>query len=64
MLEIGIFNNGASSLPIITTPDGITLNDGTLREESMQSCGVLMWSGSVRRPLVTGVADGGVYSLT
>jgi len=32
MLEIGVFNNGASSLPVITTKDGITLNDGTLAE--------------------------------
>jgi hypothetical protein len=32
MLEIGVFNNGASSLPIITTSDGVTLNDGTLRQ--------------------------------
>jgi alkanesulfonate monooxygenase SsuD/methylene tetrahydromethanopterin reductase-like flavin-dependent oxidoreductase (luciferase family) len=32
MLEIGVFNNGASSLPIVTTSDGVTLNDGTLKE--------------------------------
>jgi hypothetical protein len=32
MLEIGVFHNGASSLPVITTKDGVTLNDGTLAE--------------------------------
>ena len=32
MLEIGVFHNGASSLPIVTTPEGVTLNDGSLAE--------------------------------
>jgi hypothetical protein len=32
MLEIGVFHNGASNLPVITTKDGVTLNDGTLAE--------------------------------
>ena len=32
MLEIGVFHNGASSLPVITTKDGVTFNDGTLAE--------------------------------
>jgi len=32
MVEIGVFHNGASSLPVITTKDGVTLNDGTLAE--------------------------------
>ena len=32
MLEIGVLHNGASSLPVITTKDGVTLNDGTLAE--------------------------------
>ncbi|HUB48332.1 MAG TPA: LLM class flavin-dependent oxidoreductase, partial [Acetobacteraceae bacterium] len=32
MLEIGVFHNGASSLPVITTKDGVTLNDGTLAQ--------------------------------
>jgi len=32
MLEIGVFHNGASSLPVITTKDGVTLNDGSLAE--------------------------------
>ncbi len=31
LLEIGVFHNGASSLPVITTKDGVRLNDGTLR---------------------------------
>ena len=26
MLEIGVFNNGASSLPVITNKDGVTVN--------------------------------------
>ena len=30
MLEIGVFHNGASSLPVITTKGGVTLNDGSL----------------------------------
>src|SRR5271155_6046554 len=32
MLEIGLFHNGASSLPVITTKDGVTFNDGSLAE--------------------------------
>ena len=32
MLEIGVFHNGASSLPVITTKEGVTLNDGSLAE--------------------------------
>ena len=32
MLEIGLFHNGASSLPVITNRNGITFNDGTLAE--------------------------------
>ncbi len=32
MLEIGVFHNGASSLPVITTKDGVTVNDGSLAE--------------------------------
>jgi len=30
MLEIGLFHNGASSLPVITDKDGITFNKGSL----------------------------------
>ena len=32
MLEIGLFHNGASSLPIIANRDGVTFNKGTLPE--------------------------------
>jgi alkanesulfonate monooxygenase SsuD/methylene tetrahydromethanopterin reductase-like flavin-dependent oxidoreductase (luciferase family) len=32
MLEIGLFHNGASSLPVITNKNGVTFNDGTLAE--------------------------------
>ena len=32
MLEIGLFHNGASSLPVITNKSGVTFNDGTLAE--------------------------------
>ena len=32
MLEVGVFHNGASSLPVITTKDGVTLNDGSLAQ--------------------------------
>src|SRR6202140_6023502 len=32
MLEIGLFHNGASSLPIATTKDGVTFNKGSLPE--------------------------------
>ena len=32
MLEIGLFHNGASSLPVITGKDGVTFNDGSLNE--------------------------------
>src|ERR1700739_3544020 len=32
MLEIGLFHNGASSLPVVTGKDGVTFNDGSLAE--------------------------------
>jgi hypothetical protein len=32
MLEVGLFHNGASSLPVITNREGITFNNGSLRE--------------------------------
>jgi hypothetical protein len=32
MLEIGLFHNGASSLPVITDKDGITFNKGSLAD--------------------------------
>ena len=32
MLEIGVFHNGASSLPVVTTKDGVAVNDGSLAE--------------------------------
>ncbi|MCL8207289.1 MAG: LLM class flavin-dependent oxidoreductase [Actinomycetia bacterium] len=38
MIEIGIFHNGASDLPTVTTPNGVVVNDGSLSEvhQSMQ----------------------------
>src|SRR3954451_20951223 len=32
MFEIGVFHNGASSLPVVVTKDGIAVNDGSLTE--------------------------------
>ena len=32
MLEIGVFHNGASSLPVVTTKEGVAVNDGSLEE--------------------------------
>ncbi len=32
MLEIGVFHNGASDLPVLATPNGVVVNDGSLRE--------------------------------
>ena len=32
MLEVGVFHNGASDLPVLHTPSGIAVNDGTLAE--------------------------------
>ncbi len=32
MLEVGVFHNGASDLPAVTTPNGVVVNDGTLAE--------------------------------
>jgi hypothetical protein len=32
MLEIGVFHNGASSLPVVITKDGVAVNDGSLAE--------------------------------
>ena len=32
MLEIGVFHNGASTLPVTLTKDGVAVNDGSLKE--------------------------------
>lgn len=32
MLEVGVFHNGASDLPAVTTPSGVVVNDGSLAE--------------------------------
>ena len=32
MLEIGVFHNGASSLPVVVTKDGVAVSDGSLAE--------------------------------
>ena len=32
MIEIGVFHNGASDLPAITTPQEVVVNDGSLDE--------------------------------
>ena len=32
MFEIGVFHNGASSLPVVVTKDGVAVNDGSLAE--------------------------------
>ena len=32
MLEIGVFHNGASSLPVTITKEGVAVNDGSLVE--------------------------------
>jgi len=32
MIEIGVFHNGASDLPAITTPQDVVVNDGSLDE--------------------------------
>ena len=32
MFEIGVFHNGASSLPVVITKDGVAVNDGSLAE--------------------------------
>jgi hypothetical protein len=32
MLEIGLFHNGASSLPVITNKEGVTFNKGSLAD--------------------------------
>ncbi|MBI3328193.1 MAG: LLM class flavin-dependent oxidoreductase [Nitrospinae bacterium] len=31
-IEIGVFHNGASDLPALTTPEGVVVNDGTLAD--------------------------------
>jgi hypothetical protein len=31
MIEIGVFHNGASDLPAVTTPEGVVVNDGAWR---------------------------------
>ena len=36
MFEIGVFHNGASSLPVVITKDGVAVNDGSL---GRGSCG-------------------------
>ncbi|MBV8357325.1 MAG: LLM class flavin-dependent oxidoreductase, partial [Deltaproteobacteria bacterium] len=42
MIEIGVFHNGASDLPTITTPDQVEVNDGTLAEVHESSQRVLL----------------------
>ena len=32
MIEIGVFHNGASDLPVMRTPSGVAINDGNLVE--------------------------------
>src|SRR5271168_2318752 len=32
MIEIGVFHNGASDLPVVRTPSGVCVNDGNLAE--------------------------------
>ncbi len=32
MIEIGVFHNGASDLPVVRTPNGVCVNDGNLAE--------------------------------
>ena len=32
MFEIGVFHNGASSLPVVVTKDGVAVNDGSQAE--------------------------------
>ena len=32
MIEIGVFHNGASDLPITVTSNGVSINDGNLAE--------------------------------
>lgn len=34
MIELGVFHNGASDLPTVTTPEGVVVNDGSLEEVS------------------------------
>ena len=36
MIEIGVFHNGASDLPAVTTPDGVVVNDGSLQEVNVR----------------------------
>ena len=42
MIEIGVFHNGASDLPTISTPDEVEVNDGTLAEVHESSQRVLL----------------------
>ena len=32
MLEIAVFHNGAADLGIVTTPEGVVINDGSLED--------------------------------
>ena len=32
MIETGVFHNGASDLPVTYSPDGVALNDGSLKD--------------------------------
>jgi len=42
MIEIGVFHNGASDLPAITTPDGVVVNKGTLADVNASNQRVLI----------------------
>ena len=42
MFEIGVFHNGASSLPVVLTKDGVAVNDGSLAEVHLAAQEVLI----------------------
>ena len=42
MFEIGVFHNGASSLPVVVTKEGVAVNDGSLAEVHVAAQEVLV----------------------
>src|ERR1700751_1045248 len=42
MFEIGVFHNGASSLPVVLTKDGVAVNDGSLKDVHAAAQNVLI----------------------
>ena len=62
MIEIGVFHNGASDLPAVTTPDGVVVNKGTLDDVSASNQRVLV--NQVRQGILADKLDFDYFFMT